>query len=551
MLSLRLLSPLGIAAPTCALRTLATKQSTRLVSMTTLRSLHITKTSIVRPSAIRLLYREYSDTTNNTGSAASSKHMVFRDLNYIQKPVSKITPTPLTSQSTALSTTSVPTALTTKETLLSEATGSWQRFAIRSKWLLLKSYRPFNVDDFSAFFSWFILSHIIWIIVGTTTFFSLLFLGLNSLFTRELVGNAMGKLLMWMNPSFRILFEDAVVPGWKDGMIEFKKVKIETVDEHGLQLKLDVESIKLTLSFTKWKDLKGIVENVEIQGLTGVIDRRNVNPDTPEVDWFENKGYEIESLRIVDSMVHVYQPDSDEPLKIALYNCEIPKVRVRWLLLDVLNAVDISGSLNGSLFTIHKRQHQLAYVTDVENDVNPWKKIMRYRLDPIELSSIGINTTMFNWLVGGKVDILADIMPPADDDDDKNTKYAVLDFKFQFHDLKAILPTTPPTLSDGQEIITLDELKPIVAYVNNKRAEGETASPIPPLCFRIVKRVDELENVSTLRESKLPDAIATELYIDLIKHVQEHEIEQRNQRIAMWSKTIASQLLVVGLGAMA
>jgi distribution and morphology protein 31 len=45
------------------------------------------------------------------------------------------------------------------------------------------------MDEIGAFFSWFVLGHVIWIIVGTTTFFSLAIFAVNTVF-------AQGNLLL-------------------------------------------------------------------------------------------------------------------------------------------------------------------------------------------------------------------------------------------------------------------------------------------------------------------------------------------------------------------
>jgi hypothetical protein len=62
----------------------------------------------------------------------------------------------------------------TKEELLAAATGFWSRLRVRFKWFSIRSLRPWNIDDWSAFISWVMVGHIVWILVGTTTFFSLL-----------------------------------------------------------------------------------------------------------------------------------------------------------------------------------------------------------------------------------------------------------------------------------------------------------------------------------------------------------------------------------------
>ena len=72
----------------------------------------------------------------------------------------------------------------TKEELLAAATGFWSRLKVRFKWFSIRSVRPFNLDEIAALFSWVILGHIVWIVLGTTTFFSLLILAINTVFAQ-------------------------------------------------------------------------------------------------------------------------------------------------------------------------------------------------------------------------------------------------------------------------------------------------------------------------------------------------------------------------------
>lgn len=68
----------------------------------------------------------------------------------------------------------------TREELLAAATGFWSRLKVRFKWFTIRGGRPWNVDDWSAFVSWFVLGNIAWIFIGTTTFFSLVILSINT-----------------------------------------------------------------------------------------------------------------------------------------------------------------------------------------------------------------------------------------------------------------------------------------------------------------------------------------------------------------------------------
>lgn len=72
----------------------------------------------------------------------------------------------------------------TKAELLAAATGFWSRLKVRFKWFSIRSMRPFNLDEITALFSWVLLGHVVWIVVGTTTFFSLLILAINTVFAQ-------------------------------------------------------------------------------------------------------------------------------------------------------------------------------------------------------------------------------------------------------------------------------------------------------------------------------------------------------------------------------
>lgn len=81
----------------------------------------------------------------------------------------------------------------TKEELLAAATGFWSRLKVRFKWFSIRSARPWNIDDWSAFVSWFVLGNIVWILVGTTTFFSLVIFSINTVV-------AQGKHFCFLTP---------------------------------------------------------------------------------------------------------------------------------------------------------------------------------------------------------------------------------------------------------------------------------------------------------------------------------------------------------------
>lgn len=72
----------------------------------------------------------------------------------------------------------------TKEELLAAASGFWERLKVRFKWFSIRSMRPWNADEWGAFVSWFLFGHLVWILVGTTTFFSLVIFTINTVFAQ-------------------------------------------------------------------------------------------------------------------------------------------------------------------------------------------------------------------------------------------------------------------------------------------------------------------------------------------------------------------------------
>ena len=67
---------------------------------------------------------------------------------------------------------------------------------------------------------------------------------------------------------------------------------------------------------------------------------------------------------------------------------------------------------------------------------------------------------------------------------------------------------------------------------------------------RIVQNVEQLENLSSLKISKMWDTITMEMYMDLLKVVEDWEYRNKNDWMKQWGATFASQLLLVGFGAM-
>ncbi|KAK3306547.1 mitochondrial distribution and morphology proteins-domain-containing protein [Chaetomium strumarium] len=349
----------------------------------------------------------------------------------------------------------------TKEELLAAASGFGQRLKVRFKWFSIRSMRPWNADEWGAFLSWFVFGHIVWILVGTTTFFSLIILFINTVFAQETLAKWIGDYLT-QSAGLTVVFESAIVPKWKDGVITLRNVFVsrrpgqgrssvkkgspnaaaeaaaarkagqepavaeEEDDGNYTQFDVTIDTVNVTLSFIKWWNGKGLLKDVEVKGVRGVVDRTSVRWNGDDVDPLSyrhehNPGdFELDYFKLEDLLVTVHQPGGFRPFSVSIFSCELPQLRKQWLFYDFLSASHMSGSYDGSLFTIHPRQiHGMSNATalrqDVSSEPSPWKKFSRLRIDGLKIDHLNRNAEgPFGWIYEGNVDIVADVMFPAD-----------------------------------------------------------------------------------------------------------------------------------------
>jgi len=164
------------------------------------------------------------------------------------------------------------------------------------------------MDDISAFISVYLLSHAFLLIAGTTTFFLFVIATINSVGAQEYLARLIGWYLT-KESGMTVVFESAIVPKWRSKTIRFERVfvsrrpkgaqgnyvrkgssvtaaaaaaaatqvtgrrqKEEAIDDGNYtQYDLTIESVDVTLSFVKWMNGKGLLENVEMRGVRGVV----------------------------------------------------------------------------------------------------------------------------------------------------------------------------------------------------------------------------------------------------------------------------------------
>lgn len=205
----------------------------------------------------------------------------------------------------------------------------------------------------------------------------------------------------------------------------------EEDDGNYTQFDVTISTVNVTLSFIKWWNGKGLLKDVEVKGVRGIVDRTSVHWSAEGKDPLSfrhehNPGdFELDHFKMEDLLVTVYQPNGFRPFPVSIYSCELPQLRKQWLFYDFLSANHMSGSFDGSLFTIHPRQIHGVGPVDTsgtghidEDDTSVWKKFSRIRIDGLKIDHLnrGVDGP-FGWIYEGNVDIIADIMFPADEDD--------------------------------------------------------------------------------------------------------------------------------------
>ena len=555
----------------------------------------------------------------------------------------------------------------TKEELLAAATGFWQRLRVRFKWMSIRSMRPWNADEWGAFVSWFMLGHIVWILLGTTTFFSLVIISINTVFAQgephffsafgfSMLTSGVETLAKWVgdyltrSAGITVVFESAIVPRWNDGVISFRNVFVsqrpgqikssvskgssdlaavaaadrqaqmtnntseEEDDGNYTQFDVSIANVNVTLSFLNWWNGRGLLKDVEVRGVRGVVDRTSVQWPTERIDPYsyrhshETGDFEIESFKLEDLLLTIHQPDGFRPFSVSIYSCELPQLRKQWLFYDFLSASHMSGSFDGSLFTIHPRQVP-GIVSNPDQGVmqeigepNAWKKLSRLRIDGLKIDHLnrGVEGT-FGWIYEGNVDIVADVMLPADNDEglskvmadfydqleevvmanrhrfirdfgeeepqllssghlsghlseasepkeqveppsrppssDDDRRYLIMDLRIHLNDVKAAVPLFAKDISYVNQAL----VRPIVAYINAKRT-------YIPIACRLVKRTSDFDGSWTIFDCGLMNDMSAETYEAFARDVEDQQSRVRRfRKVGFWTLSLAVHALFMGM----
>lgn len=531
----------------------------------------------------------------------------------------------------------LPASVPTKQELLARASGFLARLKIRSKWALTRSNRPFRVDDYSAFFSWLVFAHIFWIVAGTTTFVSLGLVAINTLSAQEYFASKVGDYLT-ASSGVTVVFESAIVPQWKGGCITFSNVFVsrrpkslalpagvrkgtlseataeaaaklsplpfipdgaderaqrvpaaQDEDTNYTQFDLTIETVNVTLSFVQWWNGKGLLKDIGLKGVRGVVDRTHVHwdPDTASLDPLSFRhepqygDFELDSFKLEDLLVTVHQPNDFRPFTASIFSCDLPRLRRRLLFYDFLCANHLSGSYDNSLITLHPKQ---SFSTSTAlSEKGAAQRETRFRMDGISIDHInkGVEGAM-GWIYEGTCDVVADITIPAEENHNNIVDEVIhniaesvnphlansilsegtlaqttstitnnaavmtslyrepsveIDVHFRLNDAKARVPLVQHDLS----YINATLVRPIVGYINSRK----TYIPIHAL---VSLPVSNFDGSWTWWDCGLQSSVSLALYEAFVEGIYERRKRRRRmQAVGFWSLQMVAQLLMMSL----
>ncbi|KAI0254158.1 mitochondrial distribution and morphology protein family 31/32 [Lactifluus subvellereus] len=355
-----------------------------------------------------------------------------------------------------------------RDDFLNAANGFVQRMRVRVRWFFIRNFRKFNADDISAFVTWFLVGQGLWILIGTTTFFSVVFAVANSLRLQAYVARAISDYLT-SETGVTIIFESAIVPKWKDSRLSFKNVYItrrpktdtDELDASGKVIHaaalgydvsnhpanhwiddeedggnkhqysdedikwsmfdLNVDSIDVTLSLWRWLDGKGLVKDAVVKGVRGVLDRRSVrwSPDLDPASFrhiAQQGDFELESLTLEDVLINVYQPGGFRPYTFSIFRADVGLLRKQWLFYDFLKSEGVVGQFDNCLFSLHRPQ-SIGRTNEQDAKDGGWSTMSRFRIDGVNIDHLQAMTTEegpISWITSGKLDAVLDIKFPRD-----------------------------------------------------------------------------------------------------------------------------------------
>jgi len=448
-----------------------------------------------------------------------------------------------------------------------------------------KEKRKNITEELLTFLLWFIYSNTLVLLVAGTAALSFSLFIFNSVqfqeYITKILGNYLSKTL-----GYKITFDSTMIPLWKEksiifknitvqynvdtvrelrqkelkkkqrkqkiiGYLTFNKSKIETkeeeieVDDNFTYYDLRIDEIDMFISPMKLLRNKNFIKRCKVKGVRGDIDRRNIyhDPDAVYDPAFErqknhNREFTIKKFSIEDMSVNMLCKNF-RPYKIAIFNADLSKFRLRYIVHDILSANSIVGMLDSSLFSIYRPYHNAHRKSQMNGIPDVRKSYLKINSLPIDFLNNG-DPGPFGWINRGTIDINTTLEIPQvfktlhEDIDLDKTIPLTASFDVKLDNLKASVPIKPPELS----YMTSALIRPVVAFMNSNHTSI-------PLSFEFELPMDNLDGAWTLFDSEIATAFGTGMGTSIAELVKnERERNKAIKHVGLWSLQSVSKNVV-------
>ncbi|CCE65384.1 hypothetical protein TPHA_0L00280 [Tetrapisispora phaffii CBS 4417] len=380
--------------------------------------------------------------------------------------------------------------ITERDRLLARAGSAWQRLRINARWLLARQTQPLRFRHLltTSVVSGIYLGNVALLLFGTTTLVSLVVVVANlfsdsSSSSKNFLAKRLGNYLT-KNTNYHITFEHATTArsGGKTRIVlnnvaisrrpyqthtfevgpqreAVRRAEVSLRDPPLLvsdahfddgnytQFDLTVDSIAISLSLQNWLNGRGMVRDMALSGVRGVVDRTHVrwadapgegsaegsvdHATGPSADHRSSQhavgDFELAEFTATDVLFTLYQPNGFRPFHVSVHNLHLPRLRKNWFFYDCLNARYASGTFDNSMFTVHRKlpaaaEPAAAEVTAPGAPGGPggpgdsWQCRTRLRVDNLGVDHLNAGVDgPFSWITQGQVDMVGDIMVPNED----------------------------------------------------------------------------------------------------------------------------------------
>ncbi|TPX72051.1 hypothetical protein CcCBS67573_g05926 [Chytriomyces confervae] len=188
--------------------------------------------------------------------------------------------------------------------------------------------------------------------------------------------------------------------------IHFDDINNNHIDLNWTYFNINIKTMNLTLNLWRYFQGHGIVQDMKLTGVRGVIDRAHV---TWTDDWKPSRrkqtpfDFAMEQFVVEDLLLTVKNPYGFRPFNVSVYSGRLPVLRQQWLLYDIMCADSIVGAFDNCLFSVHKWKTQTSS-SGGEAGLGADMSHLKINGLPIDHMNVGVTGPM-SWLTSGSIDV--------------------------------------------------------------------------------------------------------------------------------------------------